>query len=299
MGVLERMTGSDKHARTQCCEPRHPCSSGKPSWPLGNEGRWSSAGCVVVMLLVVGSTMSACSSGQSGSRTGTSTSPTAVSSPVPAGPVASSPDADVTEVTLVWSHVVKVFDESEIWYVARVVNPGAAEASLALDARAVDRSGTIVGSTEQTLPNIPPHSRFDFFGSLGGGLSPLTGNPTTVRLAKSPNAFGSAGSVWAPLLHTARARLTKSRPEDNNTNAKYSYNLSVEVTNSTDQEIGGGVTQQVVLYNASGHVVGGGTGSSDNVPTRLLPGDRYREQWQGIPAVAPAKSVSYSVWPSS
>jgi hypothetical protein len=89
----------------------------------------------------------------------------------------------------------------------------------------------------------------------------------------------------------------KQGHDDTNTNAAYSYNLTVKVTNSTHDTVAGGVTQQVVLHDAKGRVVGGDTGSSDNVPDNLPTGMSYREAWTGIPAVAKAVRAVYTVWP--
>jgi hypothetical protein len=50
-------------------------------------------------------------------------------------------------VRLVWSHTGKFFGDPQVWYVARVTNPGSSPASVALDARVLDASGTIVGSS--------------------------------------------------------------------------------------------------------------------------------------------------------
>lgn len=99
------------------------------------------------------------------------------------------------------------------------------------------------------------------------------------------------------LLKTSDARLTRGDTDTTYTDAPYAYNLSVAVTNQTDQKIGNTVTQQVVLYDSRGDVVGGDTGTSDNKPVVLKPGERYREVWTGIPAVRPASSAQYSVWP--
>jgi hypothetical protein len=57
-----------------------------------------------------------------------------------------------------------------------------------------------------------------------------------------------------------------------------------------------GVHQQVILYNGSGEIVGGGAGGSDNQPNDLAPGASYRESWTGIPAWQAATRAVYSVW---
>ena len=77
------------------------------------------------------------------------------------------------------------------------------------------------------------------------------------------------------------------------------YDMLVKVTNSTPQTLTLGVTQQVVLYDQAGDVVGGGTGSSDNVPASLPPGMSYRESWTGIPTWGTAARTVYAVWPAS
>lgn len=98
-----------------------------------------------------------------------------------------------TTVRLIWNHNAKFFGEPQVWYVARVTNPGDSPASVALNARALDSSGTIVGSSQETLPNIPPRSQFDFFSYLGGGgasNTELTGTPVRITVTKAVNPFG-------------------------------------------------------------------------------------------------------------
>lgn len=200
-----------------------------------------------------------------------------------------------TTVRLAWSHTAKDDGDTEVWYAARVTNPGKGAASVALDVRALDKTGTIVGSSQETLPNIP-HGTFDFFGSLGGGFTELTGTPAKIEVSQAKDAFGMAGAVEAPMLGTSELKLTQGSRDDLFSDAPLSYNLSVKVTNSTRDEITGGVTQQVVLYDAKGNVVGGDSGSSDNVPDTLPAGMSYREQWTGIPALSKATRAVYTVW---
>jgi hypothetical protein len=273
------------------------------SSPLTLHGRTGSRGAgdrmrrPIMLAACVALTLSACSGAGSASATGPSpaSSPAESTLPSPTASVASA-----TAITSIWSHVGKFFNKPQVWYVARVVNNGNSLASLAIDARALDNSETIVGFSQGVLPNVPPRSRFDYFGYIGGGGAfnqPLTGTPAKVRLSEATDAFGQAGGVWAPLLKTTAVRLTPGTSADTNTDAPFGYNLSVVVENSTDQEIDAEVTQQVVLYDGDGNVVGGDTGASDNKPPKLAPGERYREEWTGIPAVRRATSVHYSVWP--
>ncbi|MFI0967618.1 hypothetical protein ACH4S8_40510 [Streptomyces sp. NPDC021080] len=169
---------------------------------------------------------------------------------------------------------------------------------MAIDARALDKTGTIVGSTQNTMPNIPANSTFDYFGDLGGGLGgDLTGTPSSIQLSQAKDTFGQAGGVDQPMLATSEIKLSTGSRDDVIPEAPYSYNLSVKVTNSSKDAVDGYVTQQVVLYDTGGHIVGGGTGSSDNVPDNLPAGMSYREQWTGIPALAKAVRAVYTVWP--
>ena len=246
-----------------------------------------------LVMLAAGIALAGCgaSGGQQTARPGGGTS--AGVSP-PAGPAKAS-------VQLVWSHAGKFFGEYQVWYVARVTNPGGSPASVALDARALDSTGTIIGSSQETLPNIPAHSQFDYFGYLGGGGAfdtKLTGVPAKVEISQAPNPFGRAGAIQLPMLKTSEIALIAGN-QDTYTDAAYSYNLTAKVINTTGQELTGGVTQQVVLYDRTGRVVGGGTGASDNVPQTLPAGISYRESWTGIPAVHPAARAAYTVWPAS
>ncbi|UXY24953.1 hypothetical protein N8I84_41700 (plasmid) [Streptomyces cynarae] len=200
-------------------------------------------------------------------------------------------------VRLVWSHTGKdVAGTTALTYVARVSNPGSSVASVAIDARALDKTGAIVGSAEETLPNISAHTTFDFLGTLGGSLTQFTGTPAKIDVTQAKDAFGMAGSVEQPMLVTSELKLTQGSRDDLFTDDPYAYNLTVKVTNSTHDELKGMVTQQVILYNAAGQVVGGDTGTSDNAPDNLPAGMTYREQWTGIPAAGKATRAIYTVW---
>lgn len=217
-------------------------------------------------------------------------------------PVRSQPPNPTVPVKLVWSHVSHEPDDSSlggttVTYVARVTNSGASAASVAIDTRALDETNIIVGSDEETLPNIPAHSTFDFLGNIGGDLNSLTGKPASVKVTQEKDAFGMAGAVEQPMLATSELKLTAGSVDDTFSDDPYSYNAAVKVTNNTADELKGGVTQQVVLYDATGKIVGGGTGSSDNVPDTLPAGMSYREQWTGVGATAHATRAVYTVWP--
>ncbi|MFJ3248406.1 hypothetical protein [Streptomyces sp. NPDC086782] len=214
-------------------------------------------------------------------------------------PVSSQPgSADAAAgVRLVWSHTGKSGDDTQITYVVRITNPGDSPTSVAVDVRALDKTGAIVGSSQETMPNIPAHSTFDFLGNLGGGFTQFTGTPAKIEVVQAKDAFGRAGSVEQPMLATSELKLTKGSRDDLITDDPHSYNLSVKITNNTRNDLKSFVTQQVVLYDAAGKVVGGDTGSSDNVPDTLPAGMSYREQWTGIPAMAQAARAVYTVWP--
>jgi len=130
-------------------------------------------------MLAAGTVLAACgSSARHGTASpGRGTASAGVSQPV-------SPRASVQ---LAWSHTGKFFGKTQIWYVARVSNPGDSPASVALDARALDSTGTIVGSSQETLPNIPAHSRFDYFGYWAAAVhsTPTSlGSPPRSRSAR-------------------------------------------------------------------------------------------------------------------
>jgi hypothetical protein len=211
-------------------------------------------------------------------------------------PAANKPADTAVTVQLLWSHTGKFDDDTQISYVARVKNPGSSLASVALDARALDKSGTIVGSSEGTLPNIPAGGSVDYFGHIGGGMDgDLTGPAEKIEVVQAKNAFGRAGAVEQPMLKTSEVTLAQGSDETF-TDAPLSYDVTAKVTNSTHDEIRMGVTQQVVLYDAAGHVVGGDTGTSDNVPDHLPVGMSYREKWTGVPALSKATRAVYTVW---
>ncbi|MFJ8547366.1 hypothetical protein ACIRFH_36450 [Streptomyces sp. NPDC093586] len=211
-------------------------------------------------------------------------------------PATVEPVAVAPTVSLAWSHNATSWDEPQVWYVTRVKNTGASEASVAVDVRALDKTGTIVGSAQDTLPNIPAGATFDYFGTIGGSIgTELTGTPDKIEVSRAENAFGRAGSIEAPMLKTSEVKLTASA-DDTYTDAPNSYDLSAKVTNSTTDAVSSGVTQQVILYNAQGQVVGGESGFSDNIPQTLPTGMSYREQWTGIPAIGEATRAVYTVW---
>ncbi|MGW0993515.1 hypothetical protein ACWD5V_09430 [Streptomyces sp. NPDC002523] len=243
-------------------------------------------------IAVLAATLTACSSSDK-PATDASTSSSQLKAP-----------ADHTKavtVRLAWSRTARdAGGDAQVSYVARVKNPGTSPASVAIGVRALDKTGTIVGSSQETLPSIPAGATFDFLGELGGGLSGnLTGTPAKLQISQNKDAFGQAGAVDNPMLATSEMKLTSGSRDDlyADPSAPYAYNLTVKVTNSTHDAVTGGVTQQVVLYDAKGNVIGGGTGSSDNVPDNLPAGMSYREQWTGIPATAKAVRAVYTVWP--
>jgi hypothetical protein len=210
-----------------------------------------------------------------------------------------APRSGQVSVQLAWSHTGTFFGDPRVVYVVRVDNRHSAPASVALDTRALDSTGTIVGSSSETLPNIPANSHFDFFGHLGGGIGPeLTGTPAKIEVSPAENAFGRAGSVDLPMLRTSEVML-KTGTEDTYTDMAHSYDLTAKVTNTIDEPLTVGVTQQTVLYDQAGNIVGGDTGSSNNVPHGLRPGQSYHESWTGIPALRPAVRAEYTVWPFS
>lgn len=238
---------------------------------------------------VLAATLTACSSDKPDSRAGHTASDSA--------PVANQPNGSRVSVRLVWSHTGKdVSGDTAVTYVARVSNPDSSTASVAINARALDKTGAIVGSGQETLPNIPARTTFDFLGTLGGSLTPLTGSPAEIDVSQAKDAFGMAGSVEQPMLATSELKLTEGSRDDLFTNDRYAYNLTVKVTNSTHNDLKNMVTQQVILYDAAGRIVGGDTGSSDNVPDDLAAGMSYREQWTGIPAQGKATRAVYTVW---
>jgi predicted small lipoprotein YifL len=208
------------------------------------------------------------------------------------------PEQPRTTVKLLWSHVGSSFGDPQITYVVRIENPADSSASVALNANALDASGTIVGSDQPTMPNVPARNHFDYFGQLGGtAVSQLTGKPVKVQVSQAEHPFGRSGGVSAPLLQTSQLKLTTGDREDLITDDPYSYNLLVRVTNTTGEQLtGGSVVQQVILYDTAGNIVGGGTGGSDNMPQVLPAGMSYREQWTGIPAIRKAASATYHVW---
>ena len=212
-------------------------------------------------------------------------------------PTADTPPSTRVPVQLVWSHTGQFFGETQVWYVARVTNSDSSPASVTLNVLALDAAGVIVGSSQNDLPNVPGNSTFDYFGYLGGGgalNTKLTGRPAKIQVTGKPRL--SQGDF--PTLQTRQIRLAAGA-QDTNTDAPFSYNLSANVTNTTGYELAGGVIQQVVLYDTTGRVVGGDTGSSDNVPESLPISMTYREIWTGMPAVGKAARVVYTVWPSS
>jgi hypothetical protein len=237
-------------------------------------------------------------SNQNGTAGGSGAATPTAAMPAPSSPEPSSPSsaANVT-AALIWQHFGKFFNEPQVWYVARLTNPGDQDASIALEAKALDASGAIVGHSGDTLPTIPAHGSFDYFGYIGGGAATntaLTGVPVKVEV-EVPDLGIAAGQVPPlPLLGVSEVRLRRTTA-DTYTEAKYGYGLTALVTNLTGQNVQG-ITQQVILYDASGTVVGGDTGSSDNAPESARPGEKWRERWDGIPAIAPAVRAEYSAW---
>ncbi|MEU3526740.1 hypothetical protein AB0E62_23210 [Streptomyces sp. NPDC038707] len=208
---------------------------------------------------------------------------------------AASPSASVR---LAWRHTVK--DRSGAtreWYVARVKNSSTSKTSVTLVVRALDKTGTLVGSSEDILPDISAGATFDYFGEFGGAFSDsLTGIPAKLQLSLYTPGYDHARVIDKPTLGTSQVKLTEGDHDDLLTSAPHAYDLSAQVTNNTHDTVSVRITQQVVLYDAHGQVVGGRTGASDNVPNDLPSGVSYREEWTGIPATAEAVRAAYTVW---
>jgi uncharacterized protein YcfL len=195
--------------------------------------------------------------------------------------------------TLLWTHIGTAFDEPQASYVVHLTNPGIVPVSVTLNVNAFDSSGTIVGSDQQTVSS-GVHESLDCYGQLGGtASSQLTSKPAKVQITAVTGAQSEAAT---PFLQTSQLTLSPGKTEESFTNAPYAYNMTVRVTNSTGRTSTSGVTQQVILYDTAGHIVGGGTGSSDNVPASLPAGASYREQWTGISAQQPAAPARFMVW---
>lgn len=247
------------------------------------------------MFAAVGVLVVAVTAGCSGSSGTDDTTAAGPITEVTTGP----PEDSGTTVEVIWEHTGEFFDETQVWYVARITNHGDTPASIALSANALDDTGTIIGSQQPVLPNISPGGHFDYFGFVGGGgllNESLTGEPVELKVSEVEDAFGRAGAVAIPLLETSEVEIDEGNA-DTYTDAPLSYNMTAKVTNTTGNKIVGGVTQQVILYTADGDVVGGSTGSSDNVPETLPDGASYREKWTGIPAIDAADTAEYSAWP--
>lgn len=241
--------------------------------------------------IAIAITTAAC--GGSKSSTGPNVTSSATAAPSTSGPA--RPTA--LSVSLVWSRFPLTDGSSPAaYYVARITNPANTPAAEVLNTLVLDASGTIVGSSQDVLPLIRAHTQFDFFGAIGnfGFGAALTGTPASVKVQMSKATDAGGGQ---PMLATSELKLTKGGP-DTFTNAPGTYDLTVKVTNSTTQTISFGVTQQTVLYDQAGNVVGGDSGSSDNVPDSLPPGMSYRESWTGIATWGTVARAGYTVWPA-
>jgi hypothetical protein len=198
--------------------------------------------------------------------------------------------------SVIWSHFGNSLDEPTAWFAVRVQNAGDDPSVFTVNVQALDSSGTIVGSKEYTTPTIAGHESFDLFDQLGGNVfATLTGTPTTVAISRVEPAMNAE----LPLLPSSELKLAKAGDEEKIAESPYAYDMTVKVTNNlagTLTSDANGVHQQVILYNGSGEIVGGGAGSSDNQPNDLAPGASYRESWTGIPAWKAATRAVYSVW---
>ena len=240
-----------------------------------------------LMLMLVGSSAvaSGCSSGGTGSPPGTQAAPTGQAS-TPVGPSISG--------QLTWSHMDKgATGDQEARYVVKVTNSGGSPASLHLEAKAVDATGTDVGDESHALPAVPGHSQAYFYSCMGcTAFGTLTGTPVKVSVAFTQDDV-SAG----PMLQTSEVTLKSGDTTYADLPNAYAYDMTAKVTNTTGEKITGGVQQDGVLFNQAGRVVGGfGIDSSDDVPDTLAPGESYRENASTIEAVEAATRVEYTVW---
>ncbi len=123
--------------------------------------------------------------------------------------------------------------------------------------------------------------------------------PVKIEVSFANNAFGRAGSVFLPMLKISEVTLRAGSTENCLTDMPHAYDLTAKVTNITGGELTAGVARQVVLYDQEGQIVGGDTGSSDDVPQDLPAGMSYRESFTSIPAGQAATRAEYTVCPAS
>jgi len=232
-----------------------------------------------VAVLLCAGVLTAALSGCSGARVTTETRTQSLKSEAPAKPSAS----------VAWSHVFNITGEPEVLFIIRVKNTGDKPLSgLATNVNALDKTGTIVGSTSVDFPTIPASSSFDLVGRITGGGGKLTGTPDKVEMGDV-----STGNSSREMIKSSEVKLTKK--DQPFSEAPYEYAVMAKVTNDGDHALTGGM-HQVILYDAAGNPVGAFTQFMLDMPDTFAPGASYREQFRVVPASAPAKSAQYSAW---
>ena len=129
-----------------------------------------------------------------------STAPTGSTAVGPSKPVKLAVKTTAT-VALLWTHMGTAIGGAQASCVVRITNPGSVPVSVTLNVNALDSSGTIVGSDQQTLP-LGAQESFDYYEDLGGtGFSQLTGQPAKVQVSA---VTGTPSQDASPKLRTSQ-----------------------------------------------------------------------------------------------
>lgn len=205
----------------------------------------------------------------------------------------SSAPAELSAYVL-WMNANKT--DKTIAFVARISNSNRQPISGAvLSERAVDSTGSIVGSNKIQLPTVPASGHLDYVDGLGDAFTELSA-PAAKVIVSVTGGVASSGQELP--LRTSDLAFKSVSPEQEAESTPFAYAVTVKVTNNLSAPIGGdaySVEQQAIAYNSAGQIIGAMNGGSDNVPDHLAAGESYIESTD-VGTTAKAAAIKYTVW---
>ena len=147
---------------------------------------------------------------------------------------------------------------------------------------AKDSSGALVGSFRKRFPPIEPGLSFPYVGGAGGLL--LSGSPASVEVLL--DVRGSETSSPTPLFEVSDIEFRRET-----FSSDIEYLITATITTANELMPSDEIDIAVVLRNANGDVVGGTFGSPDNLPGLVLANTRFVAEIGFIPATEEATTA--------
>ncbi len=218
---------------------------------------------VLVLMLAVGVSCTAC-------KPGTSQSPAAVAGSQPAA--ASVQASPTVEAAWFWSDTDKEFPlfRSLVF----VGNPGPKPLTgVQLEWVAYDASNSVVGSYKSAISDIPPGAKVPYVAGAGSGN--LSGTPTKVeyRVVEKGDFVDTA----VPAFKVADVTFKKTDYKMYK-GSKGEYEVKAKVTTGPEEMASAKLGGVVVLKDKAGTVVGADFWMPENLPETVAPGTTFTMQ---------------------